>query len=438
LSKFKRNQFHRNVLKASWIKIFMKEEIGEVIEEVIEEEDSKITALFKEMYRDKFKRYLVLALIILGAFLLVQGIFNGGETGDDLAVHFYFQPGCHFCELQKPFNEELKTEFPEVKWIYHDITNPADAALFRKFASDKGIDFSQLGTPTTVIGEQYFVGFNEKTSPEKIRNVLKDFSEGMKNNSNIVEKEFNPVMNLPFLGERDVTKYSLPILAVTLGLIDGFNPCAMWVLVYLISLILTLNDRKKIWLIVGSFVFASGVLYFLFMTAWLNVFLLIGYLRPLTLAVGLFALGIGILDVRTYLKTKGDLTCDIGGAEGKKKTISKIKKIVMSPLSLGVIVGIIGLAFVVNSIEFVCSAAIPAIFTQVLALSNLSGLQYYGYILLYTLFFMLDDLIIFGLAAFAVNSFALGNKYAKYCKAIGGIVLIVLGVLMIFFPGILR
>ncbi|MBS3088587.1 hypothetical protein J4402_02290 [Candidatus Pacearchaeota archaeon] len=390
------------------------------------------------MYQDKFKRYLILTLLVLGAFLLTQGIFNSGETGDDLAVHFYYHPSCHFCELQKPFNEELKLEYPEVKWVYHDITNPTDAALFRNFASEKGLDFSQLGTPTTVMGEKYFIGFDEKNSPEKIRSALEDFSEGIKNNSDITEKEFNPVINLPFLGERDVTKYSLPILAVTLGLIDGFNPCAMWVLIYLISLILTLNDRKKVWIIVGSFVFASGVLYFLFMTAWLNVFLLVGYLRPLTLAVGLFALGIGILDVRTYFKTKGELGCEVTGAEEKKKTIFKIKKIVASPLSLGVVVGIIGLAFVVNSIEFVCSAAIPAIFAQVLALSNLSGIQYYSYILLYVLFFMLDDLIIFGLAAFAVNSFALGNKYAKYCKFIGGIVLIVLGVLMVFFPRILR
>ena len=92
---------------------------------------------------------------------------------------------------------------------------------------------------------------------------------------------------LPFLGRTDLTAISIPVLAIVLGLIDGFNPCAMWVLVYLISLILSVNDRKKIWLIVGSFVFASGVLYFLFMTAWLNAFLLIGYFRPLTIIIGL-------------------------------------------------------------------------------------------------------------------------------------------------------
>lgn len=406
-------------------------------EGIIGKEDKQITKWFKELYGDKFKRYLVLGLLITGVFILAGGLGGGGVLSDS-KVHFFYQPGCHYCQMQEPYNAVWTEEFPDVEWVYHDITNPSEAALFREFASSKDIPFSQLGTPVTVVGELYFIGFNADTSPAKIREALENFEHGVENGGDIVEGKFNSIIDLPFLGERDVTAYSLPVLAIVLGFVDGFNPCAMWVLVYLISLIISMNDRRKIWLLVGSFVLASGVLYFLFMTAWLNVFLLIGYLRPITLAVGLFALGIGVLDLRTYFKTKGDLGCSVEGAEGKKKTMSRIKEIVSSPISLGVIVGIIGLAFVVNSIEFVCSAALPAIFTQVLALSGLSGLEYYGYILLYVLFFMLDDLIIFGLAAFAVNSTSIGNKYAKHCKLIGGVVLIVLGVLLVFFPGLLR
>jgi putative Mn2+ efflux pump MntP len=117
--------------------------------------------------------------------------------------------------------------------------------------------------------------------------------------------------------------------------------------------------------------------------------------------------------------------------------MNKIDKIVSKPVTIGIVLSIIGLAFVVNSVEFACSAAIPAVFTQVLALSRISTFQHYLYIALYTFFFMLDDLIIFGMAAFAVGS-SLGDRYAKYTKMIGGIIMTVLGLIMLFAPQLLR
>jgi len=103
---------------------------------------------------------------------------------------------------------------------------------------------------------------------------------------------------------------------------------------------------------------------------------------------------------------------------------------VSSPITLGTIAGIIALAFAVNSIEFVCSAAVPAIYTHVLSLASLTTFQYYGYILLYVFFFMLDDAIIFGSAAIAMTS-SLGGRYAKYFRPVGATILIILGVLLI-------
>jgi hypothetical protein len=174
------------------------------------------------------------------------------------------------------------------------------------------------------------------------------------------------------------------------------------------------------------------------MTAWLNVFLILGYVRPVTILVGLIALGGGALSLKEYIETRGGtLTCEVVGGEEKKKTIGRMQQLVSAPLGVATIIGIIALAFVVNSVEFVCSSAIPAIFTQVLALSNLAFWQHYTYIAAYVFFFMLDDLIIFGLAAFAVAG-GVGEKYAKYSKAIGGSILLILGVVLLFAPNLLR
>jgi hypothetical protein len=166
------------------------------------------------------------------------------------------------------------------------------------------------------------------------------------------------------------------------------------------------------------------------MTAWLNVFLLVGYVKPVTTVIGLVALGGGILQIREVIETKGAVVCKVTDEESRKKTMTRIQKIVSSPITLGTIAGIVVLAFAVNSIEFVCSAAIPAIFTQVLSLASLTTFQYYGYILLYVLVFMLDDLVIFGTAAFALTS-NLGDRYARYTRPIGGTILIILGALLL-------
>lgn len=244
-------------------------------------------------------------------------------------------------------------------------------------------------------------------------------------------------VSLPVFGAIRLTDFSLPVLAMLLGLADGFNPCAMWALVYLLSLLVSLQDRRKIWLLVGSFVLASGVLYFLFMTAWLNVFLLLGYLRPLTLAIGAGAMVIGVVDLRAFMLTRGAPVCPVGSTDFKKRTMGRMERLVAAPLSLVSILGVVALAFTVNAIEFACSAGLPAIFTHTLSLRQLSPPQYYGYILLYDFFFMLDDLLIFSLAAFTLRTTMAGG-YVRYGKLAGGIVLVGLGLVMLFAPEMLR
>ena len=244
-------------------------------------------------------------------------------------------------------------------------------------------------------------------------------------------------VSLPVFGAIRLADFSLPVLAMLLGLADGFNPCVMWTLAYLLSLLVSLQDRRKIWLLVGSFVLASGVLYFLFMTAWLNVFLLLGYLRPLTLAIGAGAVVIGVVDLRAFMLTRGAPVCPVGSTDFKKRTMGRMERLVAAPLSLVSILGVVALAFTVNAIEFACSAGLPAIFTHTLSLRQLSPPQYYGYILLYDFFFMLDDLLIFSLAAFTLRTTMAGG-YVRYGKLAGGIVLVGLGLVMLFAPEMLR
>ncbi len=387
----------------------------------------RLTNFLKNTFQDRFKRYLITSLIVLG---IVIGFTSQGTSspGEGYEVHFFYLPGCSHCEEQELFNEKLESEYPSINITRHDATTPAGSTLLSEMLEERGIEY-EPDFPITIFGNQVFGDWeSEETSGRAIEEALQQCLAG--NCPPPTGEEPRDTIVLPWVGEIVLEDYSLPTLAVILGLVDGFNPCAMWVLVYLISLVATLRDKKRIWLIVGSFVLASGILYFLFMTVWLNLFLFIGYVKAVTIVIGLVALGGGIWQIRGVIKTKGAVVCEVTDEQSRKKTMTKVQEIVSSPLTWGIVVGIVVLAFTVNAVEFVCSAAVPAVFTRVLSLASLTTLQYYGYILLYVLFFMLDDLVIFGTAALAATS-SLGDRYAKYSRPVGATILIILGLLLL-------
>jgi len=395
------------------------------------------------MWQDPFKRYVIIALAVIVAVIMVFGspgevqAPSGPEGETLLDVHFFYHSGCPHCKDQEPFNEELALRYEDVYFVYHDGADPSQYAVLLDLIKDTNVKEEDLDFPVTIVGHQAFVGW---ISPEvtgvAIERAIVDCLAG--NGGTPTGPVETPTeITVPLFGTIHIADYSLPALSVVLGLVDGFNPCAMWVLVYLISMLFVLQDRRRAWLLVGSFVFASGVLYFLFMTAWLNAFLLIGYSRPVTIIIGAIALGAGIFNLHDYIQSGGAIVCEVLDVDSRKSTMSRIESLATSPLSVATVFAMIALAFIVNSIEFVCSAALPAIFTRVLTMAQLGVMQYYLYILLYVFFFMLDDVIVFSAAVFAMNT-GLGQRYAKYSKIVGGVILLILGVLLMFAPQLLR
>lgn len=407
--------------------------------------DKKFLAVpgwLKDFFADPFQRWLCLGLVVLGLVISFQE-YRGRQqlpTAGGKQISFFFHPQCPHCREEKKFIPYMQAKYPEIVWASYDTSRPENRKLLASLAAKSGYPARQLGVPMTFIGPYVISGYKSaETTGVRIEKAIRAYLHDDPSLYPEAERtsRARESLDLPFVGEIRLADYSLPALAIIIGLVDGFNPCAMWVLVYLISLIVSINDRRKVWLLVGTFVLSSGVLYFLFMTAWLNVFLLMGYLHTLTLVIGLAALGAGVISVREFIRTRGQLVCKIGDVESKKRTMGRIERIVNSPLTWFSVISIIALAFIVNSIEFACSAALPAIFTHTLSLRQLPTLEYYGYILLYDLFFMLDDLAIFSLAVLALDT-TVGTRYAGYCKIIGGTVLIGLGAVMVFWPELLR
>jgi glutaredoxin len=372
----------------------------------------------------RVRTVLAVVLIAVFAFLQLRPASTPEPEGllawqDDGRLHVFVHPDCPHCHEARAF---LRAH-PEIDVVLHDVSTPANEHLFRTVADQLGIPESGLGVPLFVFGDRHVLGFDraETTGAELLALV-----EGGQGASPGAPSR----IDLPVFGAIDPAHYSLLALTAVMGLADGFNPCAMWVLIYLISLIAGLKDQAKIWWLVGTFVLTSGILYFLLMTAWLNMFLVVGYVRPLTELVALAAIGFGISHLYELVWTSGVIECEVGDIEQRQRTMARVRDVVAAPVGVASLVLVTGLAFAVNAVEFICSAALPAIYTHVLALNDVSVAGYYAYITLYVVFFMLDDLIIFGLAAFAIQR-VINSRYAVLSRLAGGVVLTGLGVWML-------
>lgn len=409
-------------------------------------------------------------LIFFASFIIKSGYINAQENtqnstsnneaaqvGDNnnIDIYFFWREGCPHCAKEKPFLDKMEEKYPEINIHRLEVTtypfdpqkNKENRELFLKIGQELGADVS--GVPFTLIGREYIIGFyNEETTgkqiEEKIQCAIKDgcfdlAGEIMNNQDYIQEKnatgseKTNEKIIVPILGELDLKNLSLPMLTITLGLLDGFNPCAMWVLLFLISLLIGIGDRKRMWILGGAFIAASAAVYFVFLSAWLNFFLLIGFEFWLKAAIALVALYAGYYNLKEYFTNK-EAVCKVTHGEKRQEIFSKLREITKKEQLHLALIGIVLLAFAVNLVELFCSAGLPAIYTRVLTMSSLSAWQYYGYITIYVFFFMLDDMIVFVLAMKTLEVTGLTTKYSRISHLIGGVLMLLIGILLIFKP----
>ncbi len=366
---------------------------------------------------------------------------------DQVNVYFFWGEGCPHCAEEKVFLEKLKEKYPQVEVHYYEVWhNKQNRDLMVEFGKELRAKVS--GVPFTVIGENYFIGWvSEDYTGAQIEeavecNLNKGCQDiglkllGLKNDQTKAEQDKSAIpekVTLPWLGEVKVRNLSLPALTIILGALDGFNPCAMWALLFLITLLLGMEDKKRVWILGSAFIFTSGFVYFLFMAAWLNLILFIGMVVWLRTAIGLLALTGGSYNLKKYFSQK-EAVCQVDYNQKKQKTFEKIKLIVQKKQFWLALTGIIILAAAVNLIELICSAGLPVIFTQILALSNLAQWQYYLYLLFYIFIFILDDLLVFFAAMTTLRLTGITSQYTRWSYLIGGCLMLAIGLLLIFKP----
>ena len=250
------------------------------------------------------------------------------------------------------------------------------------------------------------------------------------------EKQNPGIIHFPFLGPQTFSDLGLPLFTLLLGLLDGFNPCAMWVLLFLLSLLATLRDRTKMAWLAGTFVIMSGVVYFGFMAAWLNLFFMIGYTRVTQLVLGGLAGAVGLVNIKDFFAFGRGVTVSI--PESVKPGLYETMRHILQANSFAVaLMGMVGLAFMVNIFELACTAGFPALYTQILSQQALDWWTYYGYLGLYNLAYIADDAVMVSVAVVTFSHRKLQKREGRWLKLISGSVMLGLSGFLIAAPELL-
>ncbi len=364
--------------------------------------------------------YLFVLLVLSGTTLQAAS-----TTTPDIDV--FVRAGCPHCEAAKIFLDELRREQPSLHIALHDIAeDPAARQRLITLVQERGI--TTAGVPTFLIGTELIVGFqSSETTGAEIRAKLDRKAPG------VALPPMVESIETRWLGRLRVHDLGLPLFTVLIGLLDGFNPCAMWVLLFLLSLLVNLQDRRKMALIAGTFVAVSGLVYFAFMAAWLNMFLLIGLSRAVQMGLGGIALFMGAVNVKDFFALHRGISLSIPES-AKPGLYARIRRILQAEHLTGAVAGVILLACLVNTIELLCTAGFPALYTQLLTMQQLPTWQYYGYLGLYNLAYIFDDSLMVTIAVVTLSRRKLQERAGRWLKLAGGAVMLSLGIVLILKP----
>lgn len=390
------------------------------------------------------KKVTTLLIIFLFASLLPLKI----NASEKIQIYLFHSDTCPHCKDEIEFLNKLEKKY-DIEIIKYEVSNEENSQKMSLVKQAYNIDNPYV--PFTTIGTVTFTGFNEEIGSKienainyylknPYRNLTKEILEGnFKVGDKFTKDEIKAdTVTIPIFGEINPKSFSLPLIAMAIGTVDGFNPCAMWVLLFLISMLIGMKDKKKMWILGSTFLITSALVYLLLMVSWLQISLSIIQISYVRLLIAIFAIAAGLWNLNKFRKSlKEDDGCEVVSKEKRIKIFDQVKKISTEKTLILSMLGVIALAISVNVVELACSAGLPLIFTQILAVNSLSPLEYSIYILIYILFFLIDDIIIFIIAIKTFETVGMSNKYSKLSTLIGGAIMLIIGILLIIAPNLL-
>lgn len=400
------------------------------------------------------KRSLKILFLVICLFSFCN-VVNAVSKKNLVNIYLFHSYTCKHCKEEIKLLDELEKEYDNIKVYKYEVNENGNGELLKNISEIMGSKVT--GTPYTIIGNKVFSGYDYENSKGRFKGAIEYYSKygyedkvgeyissiplpsyEVKDTDPNVDEYINDYISykvkLPLIGEVKLKNLTLPLVTVVIGLADGFNPCAMWVLLFLISMLIGMKDKKRMWILGSTFLLTSALIYLIFMMSWLNLANLLISVVWVRVIIAVVSLVGGFINLRGYIKHRKVSGCDVVDDKKRNKIITRIKKFTTEKNFWLAILGVIVLAISVNVVELACSAGLPVMFIEILSLNNLTAIEEIIYIVLYMLFFLLDDFVVFVIAMTTLSLTGVSSKYGNLSKLIGGILMLLIGLLLMFKP----
>ncbi|MBQ6517796.1 MAG: hypothetical protein IJI14_03695 [Anaerolineaceae bacterium] len=389
---------------------------------------------------------------------IVDGKMTLGRLPASEVVNLYFfrGEGCSHCAEEEPFLQKLVNEVYKNRLIVHEYEiwyDAENAELAEKFAKAYGQESS--GVPMTFIGTHFITGFNSGKEQEFIDYIEEELAAGPVDPKKIVEGELSipqvlesreqkknepqrTVINVPLIGEVDLQNKSLLLTTVIIGLVDGVNPCSLWVLTMLLAMVIHTDSRKKTLIIGFVYLFITAAIYALFILGVFSLLSYVRYMKWIRIIVACITLVLGIINLKDYFFFKQGVSLTIDDSK-KPGLYKKMRNVLKNTDNTWAMIGAtIVLSAGVSLVEFSCTAAFPVIWSNILAAHGVSKVEFALHLLLYMLLYQLDELIIFLVVVITMKSKKMEEKHGQVLKLFSGCLMVVLSVIMIISPALMN
>lgn len=368
--------------------------------------------------KNKTKITILITLLVL---TLIQ-ITPVNAEEQKTTMHFFWDEGCPHCTNQKPYNELLQQEFEnlEIK-SYEPFKNQEARTKYFELTRERGIE--PRGVPLTIINDKVWQGFSQQTY-EEIKKELQ--------NTNQEEKPQENIIQIPLLGMIDLN--ATPIIAATIliAIMDGFNPCSLWLLLFLLGILILTKSRKKMLLVGLTFLTVTATVYGLFIAGVFSIFSYVTYHKYIAIGVGLLALFFAIINIKDYFWYKKGISLTISDKH-KPKLFKKIRNIMHPENSTPQMMGATALlALGVTLVELPCTAGLPMIWVNLLATHSIAGAEFLGLIIMYLLLYLGIEIMILLSAIITMNKFEFQEKHGRVLKLVSGIIMLLFGYGFVF------
>ena len=345
----------------------------------------------------------------------------------EITLEVYWSQNCPHCRVALPQIEELARDKAWLRLETYELTgNPAYIERF--VARAEALGGTAQAVPTLIYCDHMEVGWDESTTARAAFVArLQACASGQPAAPPPSQLHF------PLWGEVDPAMLSLPVLTVLLATLDAFNPCAFFVLLFLLSLLAHQQQRRRMLLIGGVFVLCSGLMYFAFMAAWLNLFLVIGSLSWINATAGSLAVLVGLINIKDFVAFRQGVSLSISDAQ-RHDLFQRFRQLLQANRLPTLLASTVVLAMAANLYELVCTAGFPMVFARILTLREAAPLTHYLYLALYNLIYVTPLALIVLTFVRTLGARKLSEREGRLLKLLSGLMMLGLGGILLLAP----